>query len=103
MAWYSLYKWFIQFRKKPYNDVIRWYKRFLYDDWFNNLPEDRQKVEMEQQRKLQEKRKLDSQTALTKFLMLYHTIDEMTDGMMSEYAEIYHTVNRINQPLSRYW
>ena len=28
MAWYALYKWFIQFRKTPYDDVIRWYKKF---------------------------------------------------------------------------
>lgn len=103
MAWYALYKWFIQFRKTPYDDVIKWYKRFLYEEWFNSLPEDKQKAELERKRKLQEKRKLDSRTALMQFIMLCHTMDEMTGGMMSEYAEIYHTVNRISQHPSKYW
>ena len=32
MAWYSLYKWFVSFRKLPYVDIIVWYRQFLYTE-----------------------------------------------------------------------
>ena len=45
MAWYSLYKWFISFRKLPYVNIINWYRRFLYEEWFNSLTEEEQEKE----------------------------------------------------------
>ncbi len=45
MAWYSLYKWFVSFRKLPYVNIINWYRQFLYEGWFNSLTEEEQKKE----------------------------------------------------------
>ena len=45
MAWYSLYLWFSQFSKRPYTNMISWYKNELHEQWFNSLSkEDQQKV-----------------------------------------------------------
>lgn len=44
MAWYSLYKWFISWRKTPYRNMISWYKKYLFDQWFESLSDaDKQK------------------------------------------------------------
>lgn len=37
MAWFSLYKWFIAFRIKPYTDWVRVYQRIRYDEALKNL------------------------------------------------------------------
>ena len=39
MAWWSLYKWFIQFRTKPYTNYIRWYNQKLFNEWYAGLSE----------------------------------------------------------------
>ncbi len=55
MAWYSLYKWFISFRKLPYVNIINWYRRFLYEEWFNSLTEEEQEKEKARIKGLKEK------------------------------------------------
>lgn len=45
MAWYSLYRWFSAFRRTPYVNVIRWYRQFLYEEWFSSLGEEEQEKE----------------------------------------------------------
>ena len=43
MAWYSLYLWFSQFNKRPYSNMILWYKNELHEQWFNSLSEEDQR------------------------------------------------------------
>ena len=70
MAWRSLQRWFLRFRKSYYPDVIVIYKNYLYDEWFNSLSEEEQKVEIERQQQLKEKRKRDGERAMMQFLYL---------------------------------
>ena len=55
MAWYSLYKWFVSFRKLPYVNIINWYRQFLYEGRFNSLTEEEQKKEKARIKGLKEK------------------------------------------------
>lgn len=55
MAWWALYNWFVQFRKTPYDHWIFWYKKYLYDEWFNSLSEDEQRNELKRIRLKEEK------------------------------------------------
>ena len=70
MAWRSLQRWFLRFRKSYYPDVIVIYKNYLYDEWFNSLSEEEQKAEIERQRQLKEKRKRDGERTMMQFLYL---------------------------------
>ncbi|MCI9077693.1 MAG: hypothetical protein HFH68_02050 [Lachnospiraceae bacterium] len=45
MAWYSLYRWFVTFRRTSYVNVINWYRQVLYEEWFNSLGEEEQEKE----------------------------------------------------------
>lgn len=58
MGWYSLYKWFIQFRKTHYTNMIYWYEKYLYDTWFNNLSDDEKQKEIERINKNKQKEKM---------------------------------------------
>ncbi len=88
MAWYALYKWFIQFRKIPYINYINWYKRFLYEEWFNNLPNEEQRAELIRQQKLKEKKKKDNELALSKLWLMHNMLDRLLDGKVNEYMKI---------------
>lgn len=46
MAWYSLYRWIKTFRKKPYPNINKMYRKYLYDCWFNSLSETEQANEL---------------------------------------------------------
>lgn len=70
MAWYSLYRWFIQFRRTPYTNYILWYRQFLYDNWFESLSTEQKMEELEYQRRLEERRKHDTDIAFAKLRML---------------------------------
>ena len=39
MAFWSLYKWFSKFRKRPYINYINLYKQKLFNDWYESLTE----------------------------------------------------------------
>lgn len=68
-----------------------------------NLSEEEQRIELECQEKIREKRKHDIEAALTKFGWLYSFMNEATHGRMDEYMEVARLVNKmINHP-SKYW
>lgn len=57
MVWYALYKWFIPWRKTPYMNYISWYKQILYDEWFESLPEEEKKDELDRIQRIKEREK----------------------------------------------
>lgn len=87
MAWYALYKWFIPWRKTPYINWIIWYKRHLYDEWFDNLPGDEQKAELERQKMIREKRKRDGEILLSRLMMMRSILNEYTHGKVGMYSD----------------
>lgn len=88
MAWYALYKWFIPWRKTAYTNWISWYKRYLYNEWFNSLSEDGKKTELDRQQEIKEKRIHDGEMALARIGALYNMMNNVTHGRMGEYMEI---------------
>lgn len=70
MAWYSLYKWFVSFRKLPYVNIIVWYRQFLYKEWFNSLTEEEQEKEKARIKGLKEKEMAGLQHACLALSML---------------------------------
>lgn len=103
MAWYALYKWFIPWRKTPYTNWIKWYKRYLYSEWFKNLSKEEQKVELERKQKIMEERKHNTEVALAKLGWLYSFMNEVTHGRMDEYMEVAKHMNKISIHPSKYW
>lgn len=87
MAWYALYKWFIPWRKTSYTNWIIWYKRYLYDEWFNSLSEDEQAVELERKKMIMEKRKRDVQNALAALIGMNAILNRYTHDSISSYSD----------------
>ncbi len=102
MAWYTLYKWFISWRKTPYINWIKWYKRYLYDEWFCSLSEENQKAELKRQQRVKEKRKHDGEMALARLGMMFNMINEVTGRSMYDYIEAAKFVNKIGIHPSKY-
>lgn len=103
MAWYALYKWFIPWRKIPYTNWIKWYRKHLYSEWFKSLTDVEQKTELERQQKIREERKHNTEIALAKFGWLYSFMNEVTYGRMDEYMEVAKYMNKISIHSSKYW
>ena len=53
MAFWALYKWFSRFRKRPYINYIYWYKRKLFNEWYESLTEE-EKEEYQKNKKHKE-------------------------------------------------
>lgn len=89
MAWYSLYKWFIRFRKLPYDNMVIHYRRYLYDTWFNSLSEEDQKLELHRIQENKERRKRQGRQALMQLNMMLDAMNRATHGSMSTYTDIF--------------
>ena len=96
MAWYALYKLFIYFRKIPYTNWIKWYRKHLYSEWFKTLTEEEQKAELEHQQKIREERKHNTEVALAKLGWLYSFMNEAIHGRIDEYMEVAKLMNKIS-------
>lgn len=92
MAWYSLYKWFIQFRKSPYINYIQWYKKHLYEEWFNSLSEKEQQDELERVRRLREKRKRAGEEALIRLGMIFSHLEYFNRGDLTRYSDVFRDI-----------
>ena len=103
MAWWALYNWFVQFRKTPYDHWIFWYKKYLYDEWFNSLSEDEQRNELKRIRLKEEKRKIELERLMNGMAMMYSTMDRLTGGKMYEITEAARMVDKISYHPSKYW
>lgn len=102
MAWYAELK-----RRKWYCingvDMIIFYRKKLYDDWYNSLT-DEQKQRLEEYRKAKaEKRKHDTEIALARLGALYNMMNNVTHGRMGEYMEIVRKMDKISLHPSKYW
>lgn len=87
MAWRSLQRWFMRFRKSYYPDCRVLYKNFLYDEWFNSLSEEDQEEELRLQLELKEKRKREGELALQRLLYMTASMKKLAcrnvDGPIS--------------------
>lgn len=103
MAWYSLYKWFIPWRKTPYTNMISWYKRFLYDEWFESLSEEDKQKETKRIADIRAKREREGREALEHLGQLYSMVDRWSGGRMDEYMQMASDMNKISIHPSKYW
>lgn len=103
MAWWSLYKWFIQFKKTSYVNYISWYKRHLYNEWFNNLSTEEQDEEQKRIQKAKEKRERETQRALENLGLMYQMMDRLSGGRMDEITQVARMVNKVTYHPSKYW
>lgn len=102
MAWYAELK-----RRKWYCikgiDMIRIYKKKLYDDWYSSLT-DEQKQQLEEYQKAKAvKRKHEAEMALAGLGMMFDTMNRLTHGRMYDYMESARLVDRISLHPSKYW
>ena len=102
MGWYSLYRWFIQWSKRLYINRIEWFKQHLYQEWFNTLSEDEQRIELKRQEELRRKRKEQSLTALACLCAIHSQLDRATNGSVRMYSEICRDMNNITKKSNKY-
>lgn len=58
MAWWALYKWFSQFRVRPYINYINLYKKKMFCEWYDSLTmEEKEEYESLKQKKKEAKAK----------------------------------------------
>lgn len=103
MAWYSLYKWFIPWRKIPYRNMITMYKNYLYDTWFDSLSEEEQQNELKRITDIKDKRKRDGEQALYNLTKMYQIMDDSTHGKVTETMKIVASMNKFTISPSKYW
>lgn len=84
MAWFALYKWFIPWRKTPYINLISWYKRYLYDMWYESLSEDNKVRERERVQKLENKRIREGEIALEHLSQIMAAMNRMARNIKVE-------------------
>lgn len=102
MGWYSLYRWFIQWSKRPYINRIEWFKQHLYDEWFNSLSENEQRNELQRQADLKQRRKEQCLTALACLGTMYNQLDRSTNGSLGVYSEILRDMTKSNKKSNKY-
>jgi len=103
MAWYALWKWFIPWRKIRYTNWQRFYKNYLYDEWFNSLSdEDKDK---ENRRILYDKMKRtrDIEISLLRLKAMTDTLNITTTGRMGDCMKAYNIANNLSIHPSKYW
>ena len=87
MAWYSLYKWFIPWRKIKYINRVSEYKVYLHDEWFNSLSEEDKQKELNRIEEIRERRRRNAEQAL-------HTINAVTNYLYSKTSDPYYLSRR---------
>lgn len=88
MAWYALWKWFIQFRKRPYTNWVVWYSNKLYDEWFDSLTEEQQKKIIEYRRKKEAAQHKRAQQSLAMMSAMCAMLDKRSNGALSAYSRL---------------
>ena len=88
MAWYAELK-----RRGWYcingGNAIRWYKKKLYDDWYNSLTEE-QKLQLEEnKRKREERRWREAQEAVGRLLSMTTMMADVANRSNSKYGDLY--------------
>ena len=102
MAWYA------ELKRRKWDcingvDMIRLYRKKLYDDWYNSLKK-KQKQRLEEYRKEKaEKRKRDGEIALARLGIMFNAMNKVTHGGMYDYMETARLVNKISLHQSKYW
>lgn len=80
MAWFALYKWFIPWRKTPYQNMILWYRNYLYNTWFDSLSEEERQNELKRVNDMKEKRKREGEASLYRLGKMFQIIDNSLIG-----------------------
>ncbi len=88
MAWYAELK-----RRKWYCinqvDMIHWYKKYLYDTWYNSLTEE-QKLQLEEQRRRQkEKDERETHAAIMRLMTMTGIIASLNNRNNDKYHGVY--------------
>lgn len=77
MAFWSLYKWFSKFRKRPYINYINLYKQKLFNDWYESLTEnEKEEYQIKKKIEKEKRKKRDAEMLLyfTNIMKLYQQI-----------------------------
>lgn len=87
MAWYALYKWFIQFRKKPYTNWVDWYSDKLYDEWYKSLSDEQKHIIQENRRKRKEAEQRRHELAMQAAFNIANEINDKSHGALGYYMD----------------
>lgn len=88
MAWYAELK-----RRKWYCinqfDAIKWYKKYLYDEWYNSLTDEQKERLEEYRRKKKEKTEKEAQEALLRLVQMTAMVSGLANRNSSKYHGLY--------------
>lgn len=94
MAWYAELK-----RKKWYCinqfDAISWYKKYLYDEWYNSLSDEQKQILEEYRRKRAEKIEREAQEALQRLAIMTGIISGVSNK--TKYHGVYNEDGTLNK------
>lgn len=88
MAWYTLYKWFREFRKTPFFNYINWYRGYIYNEWFQSLDDDGRMAELHHQQEIGKKYSIEQRRLFLKLDRIYQRMDIMLDREINQYIKI---------------
>ena len=64
MAWWAMYKWCAPWRKKPLVNYISFYRRYLYEQWYESLSDEEKQIHDEYVAKQKEEKERKFKRAL---------------------------------------
>ena len=88
MAWYALYKWSVPWQKTSCFNWIRWYRKYLYDKWFDNLSEEKKQKELCRIEQIKQKQEEDGEQVFANLSRLLMTMNNCSHGRILDYMEM---------------
>lgn len=81
-------------------NAIRWYRKYLYDEWYNSLTEEQKQILEENKRRREEKRHKEAQAALQRLAYMTATLAGLNSRRYDKYNGLYNYDGTINE---NYW
>ena len=78
-------------------NAIRWYRKYLYDEWYNSLTDEQKQKLEEYRRKKKEKEEREAKEAIQRLAYMTATIAGLSNRKYDKYHGLYNSDGTINE------